>query len=121
MAGTADSAADLQDGRRVIRFTGNLTLLRVRKINEELEAIDDREKLIVDLTEVERMDTVGAWLVHKLQRDHQATLIGATEDQQTLIGHVAAADKPVNVRREVDPPFRKVVIELGTATQTAFG
>ena len=118
MTATTDFAAVSEGGRRVLRFSGNLTLLRVRKLSEQLEAIEG-DDLVVDLTEVERMDTVGAWLVHKLQRDHGATVIGTTEDQQTLIDHVARADQPVKVRREEEPAFQQVVIELGTATQTA--
>src|SRR5688500_10092963 len=118
MAVTEDFASTREDGRRVLRFSGNLTLLRVRKLSEQLKDIEG-DGLVVDLTEVERMDTVGAWLVHKLQRDHHATLVGATEDQQTLIDHVAAADQPMKVLRDAEPPFQQVVSELGSATQTA--
>ncbi|HEV2867391.1 MAG TPA: MlaE family lipid ABC transporter permease subunit [Allosphingosinicella sp.] len=120
MTVTPDFARHVEDGRCVLRFSGNLTLLRVRKLSEQLEAIE-ADRLVVDLTEVERMDTVGAWLVHKLERDRGAKIVGATEDQQTLIDHVAAADQPVKVRREHEPPFRQVLFELGTATQTAMG
>jgi len=104
----------------VLRFSGNLTLLRVRKLSEQLKEID-AERLVVDLSEVERMDTVGAWLVHKLERDRGATIVGATEDQQMLIDHVTRADQPVKVRREYEPPLRQFVGELGVATQTALG
>ena len=118
MAVTTDFASAYEDGRCVLRFSGNLTLLRVRKLAEQLEGID-AEPLVVDLTEVERMDTTGAWLVHKLERDRGATIVGASEDQQLLINHVARADKPVTVRREYEPPMRQFVGELGAATQTA--
>ena len=116
------TAADLilreEDGSSVLRFSGNLTLLRVRKLSEQLKDIR-AERLVVDLTEVDRMDTVGAWLVHKLERDHGARIVGADEDQQTLIDHVARADQPMKVRREYEPPLRQMVAEVGAATQTA--
>jgi phospholipid/cholesterol/gamma-HCH transport system permease protein len=118
MSVTADFASTREDGRRVLRLSGNLTLLRVRKLSEQLKDVQG-EGLVVDLSEVDRMDTVGAWLVHKLQRDHKAVLVGATEDQQTLIDHVAAADQPVKVRRDTEPAFQQVLFELGTATHTA--
>src|SRR5688572_31102061 len=105
-----------EDGDCVLRFSGNLTLLRVRKLSEQLKDIE-AERLVVDLTEVDRMDTVGAWLVHKLERDRGARVIGADEDQQTLIDHVARADQPVKVRREYEPPLRQAVRELGASTQ----
>jgi len=120
MAVTQDFTETLEDGRRVLRFSGNLTMLRVRKLNQQLKDIDG-DSLTVDLTEVERMDTVGAWLVHKLERDHGAKIVGATEDQQLLIEHVTKSDRPVKVRREYEPPLRLLVAEIGMATQTAIG
>ena len=118
MTVTADFATTYQDGRCVLRLRGNLTLLRVRKLTEQLEAVEG-DNLVVDLTEVERMDTVGAWLVHKLQRDRGAKVVGADEDQQTLIDHVARADQPVTLKREHEPPLREFVGDLGMAAQTA--
>jgi phospholipid/cholesterol/gamma-HCH transport system permease protein len=120
MSVTADFSQKVEDGSCVLRFSGNLTLLRVRKLSEQLEEID-AERLVVDLSDVERMDTVGAWLVHKLERDRGARIVGATEDQQTLLDHVANADQPVKVRREYEPPLRQVVGEVGSATQAALG
>ena len=120
MTVTADFIERLEDGNCVLRFSGNLTLLRVRKLSEQLEDVQ-ADRLVVDLTEVERMDTVGAWLVHKLERDKGAKIVGATEDQQTLIDHVARADQPVKIKREYEPPLRQLVGEVGAATQTAMG
>ena len=118
MTATADFISRDENGRCVLRFSGNLTLLRIRKLSEQLQHLE-ADDVVVDLTEVDRMDTVGAWLVHKLKRDRGATVVGATAEQQTLIDHVAAADQPVKVRRDAEPPFQQVVIELGSATQTA--
>ena len=39
MAVTQDFAETLEDGRRVLRFSGNLTMLRVRKLNQQLKAL----------------------------------------------------------------------------------
>ena len=94
MTVTADFNPKVEDGKCVLRFSGNLTLLRVRKLTEQLGEIE-AEQLIVDLSDVERMDTVGAWLVHKLERDRGARIVGATEDQQTLIDHVARQDEQI--------------------------
>ena len=120
MTVTADFNQQVEDGKCVLRFSGNLTLLRVRRLSEQLNEIE-AERLVVDLSDVERMDTVGAWLVHKLERDKGAKIIGATEDQQTLIDHVARADQPVKIKREYEPPLRQLVGEVGAATQTAMG
>ena len=120
MSTAPDLIQRVEDGHCVLRFSGNLTLLRVRKLSEQLKEVEG-EKLVVDLTAVDRMDTVGAWLVHKLERDQGAKIVGADEDQQTLIDHVARADQPVKVRREYEPPLRQAVREVGIATQTAAG
>ena len=120
MTVTTDFDQSLEDGHRVLRFSGNLTLLRVRKLNRQLKDIE-ADDLTVDLSEVERMDTVGAWLVHKLERDRGAKIVGATEDQMLLIEHVAKSDRPMKVRREYEPPLRLLAAEVGMATQTAMG
>jgi phospholipid/cholesterol/gamma-HCH transport system permease protein len=77
------------------------------------------ERLVVDLSEVERMDTVGAWLVHKLERDRGAEIVGATEDQRLLIDHVTQADQPMKVHREPETLLEQFVGRIGSATQQA--
>jgi len=116
----AELSKNVEDGRCVLKFSGNLTILRVRRISEQLAGID-AEEMVVDLSEVERMDTVGAWLVHKLERDRGARIVGATEDQQLLIEHVAEADQPIKVKRDSEPALTRVLGEVGEATQTAIG
>jgi len=106
------------DDPGVIRLEGALTMLRARRLEEQLGAVTG-DNLTVDLSGVERMDTVGAWLVHKLVRDHGATLVGATEEQKTLIEHVARADKPVTVRREPEPLVYQFVGQVGEASMMA--
>ncbi len=118
MTVTADFNPSFENDRCVLRFSGNLTILRVRKLSEQLKAIE-ADKLVVDLSEVERMDTVGAWLVHKLERDRGAQIVGATEEQQLLIEHVTQADRPVKVHREPESAMFVVFGEMGAATQTA--
>ena len=118
MTVTADFDANMEGGRCVLKFSGNLTMLRVRKLSEQLKAVE-AEQLTVDLSDVERMDTVGAWLVHKLERDRGATIVGATEEQQLLIAHVTQADQPVKLKRDHEMPLLRVVGEVGSATQTS--
>ena len=118
MTVTADFAQSYEDGRCVLRFTGNLTILRVRKLSEQLEAIE-ADRLVVDLSKVERMDTVGAWLVHKLERDRGAEIVGATEEQELLIEHVTLADKPIQMHREPETLLEQFVGRVGVATELA--
>ena len=116
MSARSDLSQNVEDGRCVLRFSGNLTLLRVRRLSEQLNELE-AEDITVDLSEVERMDTVGAWLIHKLQRDRGAKVIGANREQQVLIDHVAAADQPVKMQRDAPPAFIRVVTQVGDWTQ----
>ena len=115
---TALADNEVQDGRRVLRLSGNLTLARSRVLSREFDALDG-EKLRVDLSAVEKMDTVGAWLIHKLQRDHDVELVGATDEQRSLIDNIAAADRPAKLRPDGPPPFLRVVVMIGQSAMTA--
>jgi phospholipid/cholesterol/gamma-HCH transport system permease protein len=112
MSATAEYEDSVEDGRRVLRFSGNLTLARIRGIDRRLEGVAD-ERLRVDLSGVDRMDTVGAWLVHRLQRDRDVELTGATEEQIELIQAVAAADRPAKLRPDAPPPFARLLAMIG--------
>jgi phospholipid/cholesterol/gamma-HCH transport system permease protein len=115
MSQTTDLSPNLEDGRCVLKFSGSITLLRVRKLSEQLEEIES-EQIVVDLADVEKMDTVGAWLIHKLERDRGAKVINASQEQQTLIDHVARADKPVQLKRDYESPLVRILGEIGVAT-----
>ena len=52
------------------------------------------------------MDTVGAWIIYRTVRDRGAKVVGASEEEQSLLDQVAEADKPAKVRP--DTPRRPV-------------
>jgi phospholipid/cholesterol/gamma-HCH transport system permease protein len=92
--------------------------LRVRRLSEQLNEIE-ADDITVDLSEVEKMDTVGAWLIHKLERDRGATIVGATKQQQLLIDHVAAADQPVKIKRDYESPLQRILGQMGASMMIA--
>jgi len=69
--------------------------------------------LTIDLSEIERMDTVGAWIVYRAVRDRHAQVIGASRDEVSLLKQVGEFDKPVQVRPEERPSFFRVLTEIG--------
>ena len=93
------------------RVAGALTITRAATTQRELEALPD--PLTIDLSKVERMDTVGAWLVYRSVRDRKAKVIGATAEEQALLDEVAEYDKPVKIQPDGPTGGRKVFIELG--------
>jgi len=62
----------------VYRVAGALTITRAATTQREIDALPD--PLTIDLSEINRMDTVGAWIVYRTVRDRKAKVIGASRD-----------------------------------------
>ena len=92
-------------------MAGSITIARAASTAREIAAEPD--PLTIDLSNVERMDTVGAWLVYRTVRDRNARVVGASDEAQGLLDQVAEADKPVKVRPEERAGFIRVLRELG--------
>jgi phospholipid/cholesterol/gamma-HCH transport system permease protein len=110
---------DTNDGKnRRLSFSGGLTLARMGDLPKRLLAVEGAVNQI-DLSEVDRVDTVGAWLIYRLGKDQNAIICGASEDTRHLIAQVAKADEPVKMRPEPLNPFLRVLDEVGDATSQA--
>ncbi|HAB18347.1 MAG TPA: hypothetical protein DCE44_18140 [Verrucomicrobiales bacterium] len=62
------------------------------------------------------IDTVGAWIVHKLATENQAAIVGLDANGQTLLRQVERSNKPVLMRPEPFNPVLRVLDEVGEAT-----
>ena len=102
----------MEDG--VARFTGALTLAWLRDVPQRLDALDPQPRAL-DLSGIERMDTVGAWIVYRHARDHDLDIQGADARAAHLIEQVAASDQPMKVRPDRRTPFMRVLGEMGDA------
>jgi phospholipid/cholesterol/gamma-HCH transport system permease protein len=118
MTAAADFTTDQDGSDAVLRFTGALTLAKLGTLPARLEALTEPPQ-VIDLSAVERMDTVGAWLIHRLVRDHDAKIQGAAEADTKLIDQVAQADRPVKRRPDAEHPFTRVLRQVGDATVAA--
>jgi phospholipid/cholesterol/gamma-HCH transport system permease protein len=107
----AASTTIAEGGNPPFRIRGALTITRAASIQREIDAEPD--PLVIDLSGVERMDTVGAWLVYRAVRDRGAKVIGASPESQSLLDQVAEFDKPVQVRPEERQSFVRMVSEIG--------
>lgn len=112
-------AADFTEQDETLRFTGALTLAQLGDVPARLNHLRQPPRK-VDLSGIERMDTVGAWIIHKLERDHHVTIEGANENARTLIEKVGEVDQPLDVRPHGQSSLRAVVAHVGDATATAF-
>ena len=99
------------EGGETLRCVGSLTIARTASTQREIDATSD--PLTIDLSGVEKMDTVGAWLIYRTVRDRDARVVGAGPDIKGLLDQVAEADSPAEIRpKERAAPLR-TLNELG--------
>ena len=115
--------ADTSEGpARLLKLGGRLTIATATDLDRDFAAIrPEARPLIVDVASCARVDTTGAWLIHRLLRDwsargQQATVRGATPDVLQLIDRLAAADHPRGPRRPPQRGLAATLGNIGTAT-----
>jgi phospholipid/cholesterol/gamma-HCH transport system permease protein len=94
------------------KVTGALTITRAGTTAREIDSLPD--PLTIDLSGVEKMDTVGAWLIYRAVRDRSATVVGASPEERSLLDQVAEADRPVKIRPDTRGGFSRTLEEIGT-------
>jgi phospholipid/cholesterol/gamma-HCH transport system permease protein len=110
-----NAPADFRFDDGILSFSGDLTLARIGDLPQRLTALPDPPSRI-DLKDVNHIDTVGAWLIHRVVRDTDIPVDGASDDVGHLLEQVAAADKPLKIRPDARPSFLRVLDEMGTGT-----
>ena len=101
-------AAPSEANSYIFAPSGALTISRAGSTQREIDGAPD--PLTIDLSGVERIDTVGAWLIHRTVRDRGASVRGASGDVSKLLAQVAEADRGDNSER---PRKTNAVAELG--------
>ncbi|WP_209424370.1 MlaE family lipid ABC transporter permease subunit [Pararhodobacter sp. SW119] len=113
-----------EDGTRVLRLSGDLSVQTLGKVEPVLARHDAGVPLKLDLSDVDRFDTAGAWAIAQLQVRMEAAgsaleLSGADSRQRQLLETVTAAlPQPPE-----ETPRRRGLLEmldaLGRATVSA--
>jgi phospholipid/cholesterol/gamma-HCH transport system permease protein len=93
------------------RVAGALTITRAATTQREIDALPD--PLTIDLSDIQRMDTVGAWLVYRAVRDRGAKVIGASRDEVSLVKQVSDFDVPAKVHPDERATLMSILNELG--------
>ncbi|PZN93629.1 MAG: ABC transporter permease [Alphaproteobacteria bacterium] len=97
---TGQDSGTTGEARR-LSVRGDLTMAHVAAIAGPLRAIPPAgNDLAIDLSGIGRIDTAGAWLIHRLVQDWGAAGVSArvenaSADADRLIAEVAANDRPV--------------------------
>jgi phospholipid/cholesterol/gamma-HCH transport system permease protein len=118
MASKADFTEEQGDAGSVLRVSGRLTLSGMETFPQRLDAFDGPVGQI-DIAAVERVDTVGAWVVHQFAQRTGAQIVGASDDAKRLMTLVSQSKSDVRVRPEPLNPVVRVVTEVGDATMIA--
>lgn len=110
MAEIAEQNTDQRHGS-VYRVAGAITISRAATTQREIEALPD--PLTIDLSEIDRLDTIGAWIIYRAVRDRGAKVIGASRDEVSLLKQVGEFDVPTRVVPEEERGFLHGIHELG--------
>src|SRR5919202_3291251 len=110
MADREGQQADKAHGS-VYRVAGALTITRAATTQREIDALPD--PLTIDLSDINRMDTVGAWIVYRTVRDRGAKVVGASREETSLLEQVGEFDKPTRVTPEEQGGLTRSLRELG--------
>ena len=95
----------------VYRVAGALTITRAATTQREIDALAD--PITIDLSDINRMDTVGAWIIYRTVRDRGAKVIGASHDEVSLLKQVREFDAPTRVVPDEGAGFFRGLRELG--------
>lgn len=118
MASKADFTEEQTAAGSNLRVSGRLTLSGIGDLPQRLDAVAAPVGAI-DISQVERVDTVGAWIVHQFAQRTGAQITGASEEAKRLMALVTHAEDGVRVRPEPPNPVVRVVTEVGDATMVA--
>lgn len=101
-----------EGGLLVAKLAGPWTTRTIGGVDAQVRALEKRTpgRLRVDLSNVGRMDTAGAWVVERLVNASQAggnevELVGEDEAESTLLGAVEPATRPDDSPPAVEPFF----------------
>lgn len=121
----ATHATDTGDGHgpapHRLALEGELTIDRAAGLERMLAGVPPGT-VTVDLAAVTRIDTVGAWLVHRLVRDRPGSRVeGTSGEAARLLAEVAAADRPCSIRPDPRPAWLREIEKAGEAVIAAVG
>lgn len=111
-----------EGGGATVALTGPLTVSSVGLVDRRLRALD-QPVTKVDLSQVSEIDTVGAWTAWRVAREHDAQIVGASEQAERLIAAVSkssgeadiAPPRPATIER-VPEAVGELVVSWGKGT-----
>jgi phospholipid/cholesterol/gamma-HCH transport system permease protein len=87
------------DGGATLAFHGPMVVSGIGPVDRKLRELDQAIAR-VDLSQVESLDTVGAWTAWRVARDHDAEIVGGSDEANRLIEAVKASEGKGEIRPE---------------------
>ena len=119
MAEAADLHQDDLPGGSSIRLSGSLTIAAIGDLDAKLRALTGNVSKI-DISQIDHIDTVGAWLVYRTAKDHDADIVGADSDAKRLIEAVSGVDQSAPVEPVHMSSVNRFLAEVGNGVVVAF-
>ena len=114
MVARADFEHDDGADGAAVRFTGRLTLARLGDVPARLDELGPIAT--IDLSAIERIDTVGAWIVTRTVNEHGAKVIGASPEAHRLLEALREDKSEYAIHRDRRSPIERMLEQVGTAT-----
>jgi phospholipid/cholesterol/gamma-HCH transport system permease protein len=112
--------------RLVLRAGGDWDVANATALDALLRQLSPQgmRRISLDLGEVERFDTAGAWLAHRVMKRFRAAgcdadVAGLRPDLQAMLDQVAASDRPAEAEPPGLNPFLAVVLHVGEGAHEA--
>ncbi len=114
---TMDGAAQLsvtedEAGRIALALEGPLLVSTVGPLDRELSALS-QEITTIDLSGVEEIDTIGAWVMCRLAATHEAEITGASPRAKRLLDAVETAGSNADITPPRVPVWKRVPEAMG--------
>ncbi|AEI37163.1 MAG: ABC transporter permease [Zymomonas mobilis subsp. pomaceae] len=109
MTGSDDFSFNREGDQLALR--GSLTLSDIESLSDKLKTFSSVK--VIDLSDLHRMDTAGAWVVHKLAKDTKAEIKGADTAITHILDRIAHYDYPLANPPEPISPLVYVLSSTG--------
>lgn len=127
MAGADIWLKQERDGDRlVLRAGGEWRTATLSQVDADLRAAGSTKAVtaLLDLSDVSRMDTAGAWAVYRTMRDlraggTKAEIAGGPPAVSRMLDRIAHTDHPTEVEQKEWNPFYRLARRVGVATYDA--